>query len=113
MEAHLKVHTSVKTHEQFFERHRKVALSIVIGALFTLILYVLQVNALAIKGFQIQDFEEGIARLEKENRALERDIAALQGSEVLTTKIATLGLTGAGPIEYIKADSTDSFAWVR
>ena len=79
-------------------------------ALVAIILYVFQVNSLTTKGFVLQDVNENVQNLEKQNRKIDRDIAQLQASDVITEKIARLGLTLEGKIEYIKVNSEDYVA---
>jgi len=75
-----------------------------------ILLYVFQVNSLTVKGFALQDVQEMVQNLEKQNRKIERDIAQLQASTVISEKIAQLGLTLEGKVEYIKVNSEDFVA---
>ncbi len=80
-------------------------------ALFS-VLYLVQVNALATKGYQIKDLEKRISEQKKQNERLQMKIIERQSLGSLQEKVDSLGLVRTERIEYLKA-SSQSVAAVR
>ncbi len=105
MEGHIATTRTVSLKTVYLRNGAVFGVGIVV-----VLLYVFQVNALTVKGFALQDVQEMVQNLEKQNRKIERDIAQLQASTVISEKIAQLGLTLEGKVEYIKVNSEDYVA---
>ena len=92
-------------------RNAKIALSssklakVHIGILLTLgvffVVYLVQVNTLATKGYAIREFERSIATQKKDNERVQLEIIEKQSMSALQGRIAELGLVDAGRIEYL------------
>lgn len=82
---------------------------VIIGAclLFSMITYVLLVNAVSVKGFAIFELEKNITALERENQRLQLHVAQLQSSDNLLQHIHRLGMTDQGETEYIVMQSEE------
>ena len=65
------------------------------------VLYLIQINFLATRGYVMKDLEKQIAVVQKENNALNMKILEEQGLGSLQGKIDALGLVQEGRIEYI------------
>lgn len=75
------------------------------GALLTLalfsVVYLISVNALATKGYEIKELERGIAAQKKENERLQLEIIEKQSMASLQKNIAELGLVSSDKVQYI------------
>ncbi|MEK7123027.1 MAG: hypothetical protein AAB855_04195, partial [Patescibacteria group bacterium] len=90
---------------------QKIALSatklhnVHIGVLLTLgaffVVYLVQVNTLATKGYAIRELERNIVTQKKDNERLQLEIIEKQSMSTLHNKITALGLVDAGRIEYL------------
>lgn len=65
------------------------------------VLYLLQMNMLATRGYVMKDLEKQIALIKKENDTLRIRILQAQGMEVLQKKIDTLGFVRSDHIQYV------------
>lgn len=65
------------------------------------VLYLIQINFLATRGFVMKDLEKQIAFAARENTALNMKILEAQGLGTIQEKIGTLGLVRSERIEYI------------
>lgn len=92
-------------------RKQKIALSatklakVHVGVLLTLavfsLVYLIQVNTLATKGYAIRELEVEIATQKKNNELLGLEIIERQSMDALQRKIAELGLVAVDRIDYI------------
>lgn len=92
-------------------RNQKIALSshklsrAHIGVLLTIavfsLVYLVQVNTLATKGYAIRELERDIATQKKEYERLQLDIIEKQSMGVLQERIAQLGFVSADRIDYL------------
>jgi len=65
------------------------------------VLYLIQINFLATRGYVMKDLEKRIEVAERENSALQMKILEAQGLGNLQAKIDALGLVRSERIEYI------------
>lgn len=65
------------------------------------ILYVLQVNSAATKGYEIRGLKKRINELSDQNRALQVDISNLKSINILQSKTESFNMTEAENIEYV------------
>lgn len=92
-------------------RKQKIALSatklakVHVGVLLTLaaffVVYLVQVNTLATKGYTIRELERKIVAQKKDNERVQLETIEKQSMSALYKKIAELGLVDAGRIEYL------------
>lgn len=97
-------------------RNQKIALSatklakVHVGVLLTLaaffVVYLVQVNTLATKGYAIRELERKIAFQKKDNERVQLEIIEKQSMSALHKRIAELGLVDAGRIEYLSATAS-------
>lgn len=76
------------------------AVALLTLALFSVV-YLISVNALATKGYEIKELERDIAAQKKENERLQLGIIEKQSMASLQKKIAELGLVSADSVQYI------------
>lgn len=69
-------------------------------ALFSVV-YLISVNALATKGYEIKELERGITAQKKENERLQLQIIEKQSMSSLQKKIAELGFVSSDSVQYI------------
>lgn len=63
--------------------------------------YLVQINGLATKGYQIKELEQQIAELKEYNSDLELEALSLQSMESVKDKVASLGLVEVGEMQYL------------
>ena len=74
-----------------------VALIVVIG-----VSYLVQINSLATKGYQIEELENRITELQQEQADLELEALSLQSMGVVKEKVDNLGMVLAGESDYLQ-----------
>lgn len=99
------LHTTVFVSEQQNSMHAAKQRSINKLLFLTLIvfgvLYLIQINFLATRGYVIKDLEKKIVSVKKENSALNMKILEAQGLGSLQAKMNNLGLVRSERISYI------------
>lgn len=70
------------------------------------VLYLIQINVLATRGYVIKDLEKQIAAVTKENNGSNMKVLQAQGLGALQAKIDTLGLVRSDHIQYIGGKDT-------
>jgi len=63
--------------------------------------YLVQINSLATKGYQIKDLENKITSLKQEKADLELEALSLQSMGNVAEKVQGLGMVSAGEPEYL------------
>ena len=71
---------------------------ILAGSVF---LYLLQINSLATKGFQIQELESKVAKYDEENKKLSLDAVRLRSMAELSEKVQNLDMVPITDFAYI------------
>jgi len=66
-------------------------------------LYLVQVNRATTKGYQIQDLEKRINKLEESNQKANLEMAELQSLDSIQQRIEKLGMVPVDRIHYVKA----------
>lgn len=79
------------------------------GVLLTLalfsVVYLISVNALATKGYEIKELEWDIVAQKKENERLQLEIIEKQSMASLQKKIVELGLVSSDKVQYIASSA--------
>lgn len=63
--------------------------------------YLVQINGLVTKGYQISELEGQIADLTEQNADLELESLSLQSMDSVKDKVDSLGLVAVGDVEYL------------
>jgi len=75
---------------------------VIIGlVIFSSAAYLIQVNSLATKGYQIRELEIKISQLEKEGSALELEALNLQSIDNIKSKVSHLNMVDIDKVEYL------------
>lgn len=64
--------------------------------------YLIQINSLATKGYQIKELEKKVDELKQQKADLELEALSLQSMGVVKEKIADLGMVLAGETDYLQ-----------
>lgn len=88
----------------------KVHIGVLLTALVFSLVYLVQVNALATKGYTIKELTHTIAQQKKDNERISLDVIQAQSIQNLQKKMDDLKLVRADKIEYI--DETAAVATV-
>lgn len=64
--------------------------------------YLIQVNKVATKGYQIRDFEQQIKELEENNKKLATEKIKLESNVEIEKRIANLGMVRVNSIDYVE-----------
>ena len=77
--------------------------NLLIGAVIVVmgVVYLVQINALATKGYQIRELESQLAQLEEEKSDLELESLELQSMGSIKDKVADLGMVAVGQAEHL------------
>jgi len=70
------------------------------------VLYLVQINALATKGYKIKDLDEQATQLREKNKKMKLQITELRSTERLAKEAERLELTEVTRLEYLKANGT-------
>lgn len=70
------------------------------------LLYLVQVNALATKGYEIKDLETQASELKQKNKKIKLQITELRSTERLAKEVERLELIEVTRVEYLKANGT-------
>lgn len=86
----------------FLSRHM-VAVNLVLAVLTVgmALTYVVQVNTLATKGYQIRELENSIDKLKLSNQTMQIKIAETRSMENIAAKVPMLGMVKAGTPQYV------------
>jgi len=75
---------------------------IVLGlVVFIGISYLIQINTLATKGYQIRELETKVTQLEKESKTMELQVLELQSMDNVKNKVSQLNMVDVGKVEYL------------
>lgn len=90
-----------------FSGNKKVV-SIGVGCLVVVsfITYLVQINAMATKGFEIRKLEDNIVALQKKNKSLQLDMIELQSMTTLKNKVRSMNLVEADEVAYYNSVGT-------
>lgn len=81
---------------------------VMIGALLlATIVYIWQINALAVAGYELKDLEAQSAALKNENAQLEVAIASEQSTQKILARIEATDLVPVGSVSHISLKNTD------
>ena len=77
--------------------------NIVIGVMIAVmgVSYLVQINGLVAKGYQISELEQKIAELTNLNADLKLETLSLQSMDSIKDKVNGLGLVAVGEVEYL------------
>ena len=94
--------------QSFWKKFQRFNFNIIILGLIILIsfLYVVQVNSVAAKGFEIKDLEESIEALKDGNKDLELKVAKLQSRGYIKKEIQKLNMVAVSNVDYVTTVST-------
>ena len=65
------------------------------------VLYLVQVNRLATRGYQMETLQQQIEKIRQENRDLESQALQLQSFQHLTSQVNQLEMVPAGSVQYL------------
>jgi cell division protein FtsL len=68
--------------------------------------YLVQVNGLATKGYQIRDLENKVAVLKETNKKLEVEVTELRSTARVNQEIEKLNMVTVARFEYLRANGT-------
>lgn len=85
----------------------RMRVAAIAALMIAMAMYVVQVNAVSVKGFTIFEVEQSITSLERENQRLELHVAQLQSASTIKQHITQLGMTGEGETEYITVEAEE------
>jgi len=74
-------------------------LGLILGSIIT---YLVEVNYIAAKGFQVRDLEKEITLLEEENEKLQVQVVQLKSMTDLSEKVQELGMVPVDKITYFE-----------
>lgn len=74
-------------------------------ALATAVAYVLQVNRISERGFEVRALEQNIRELKENQSSLEADIRALESIANVSERVRTLGMVPATDAQFVAADA--------
>ena len=89
-----------KTWCRFFLNIKSLNILIVFLVCLSGILYLAQINSIAIRGFAIKALDEKQATLKENIKKLEFQTAELQSAQVVQEKIAGLEMVGVAKVDY-------------
>ena len=82
-------------------------LLVLFAAIFvTGVFYLIQVNSLATKGYQIKDLDNKVAELKDMNKKLEVEVTELRSTARINHEIEKLNMVAVSRFEYLKANGT-------
>ena len=73
---------------------------------FSGLLYLVQINSLATKGYEMKNLDEQISELKSKNKRLEIQIAELSSTERILAQLDKLEMVEVARVEYLKANGT-------
>ncbi len=77
---------------------------VIIGlVIFGSIGYLIQVNGLVVKSYQIKDLESKIQELKQSQNTLQLQISELESMDNIKNKVSRLNMVAAGQAEYLSA----------
>ena len=91
----------------------KVQTGVLLTVALFAVVYLIQVNALATKGYAIKELEYTIANQKKQNEQIGLEIIEKQSMAVVTGQIAELGFVPSGRIDYITPTASVAVAPVQ
>jgi len=94
--------------QSFWKKFQGFNFNIIILGLIVLVsfLYLIQVNSVAAKGFEIKDLEKRIEELKDGNKDLELKVAEFQSRGYIEKEIQKLNMVAVSNVDYITTVST-------
>lgn len=86
-------------------RWHPAAVATGIALLGAAVLYLVQVNGLATKGYVAQDLERSAIELAERNRRLEAAVQQRQSYRQVSSRVSELGMVSPQRVEYVSAES--------
>ncbi len=100
-----RIHQSVKPRRKFFSAMtidiQKINICLAVLIAVCGVSYLVQINSLATRGYQIKELENKIADLSQEKGDLELQALSLQSMGTVQEKVNQLGLVAAGEPAYL------------
>ncbi len=87
-------------------KQKKASTLLLLTILFFGVVYLIQINFLATRGYVMKDLEKQIASAKKENDAMNIRMLEAQGISKLQGKIEALGMVRSDSIEYLATQET-------
>lgn len=84
---------------------RAFAFGVVGMVLATAIAYVLQVNRISERGFEVRALEQRIREMKEQQSSLEAEIRSLESLANVTSKIQALGMVQTGETQFVDASA--------
>lgn len=85
-----------------FQLNKKLlTIIIAVFAAMFLVFYLMQINSLATKGFELRELEDQISQLEDENKKIELQLVEMQSMRYLAQHALDLDLVDAEAITYL------------
>ena len=80
---------------------------IILGTLFVIcvLFYLVQVNSIATTGYQMDELENKLSKLEEQKQKMELEIIQLQAVTNVDEKVASLNMVPVGDIKYLDGSS--------
>lgn len=86
-------------------RWHPAAVAVGIALLLAAVLYLVQVNGLATKGYVVEDLERSTGELADRNRRLETVVQQRQSFRQVSGRVSELGMVNPQRVEYVSAES--------
>lgn len=102
----MNIQGTFKTMRSSFFRLNFWRIALALATVTLGVLYIWQVNVAATRGFSMRDLERDIEELQLDNDRLQMDVAHLQSTQSVTTRMKMLGLTQVSSIEYVTSNGS-------
>ncbi len=86
-------------------RWRPAAAAVGIALLGAAVLYLVQINGLATKGYLVEDLERSASELAERNRRLEEAVQQRQSFRQVSGRVSELRMVSPRSVEYVSAES--------
>ncbi|MFZ5363979.1 MAG: hypothetical protein ACOZAG_00635 [Patescibacteria group bacterium] len=91
---------------KFFANVKTINIAILALICFFGVLYLAEINSMAIKGFTIKDLEDQQATLKESIRKIEFQVAEMQSTQKLEERISGLEMVSVAKVDYAKTSGT-------
>jgi len=84
----------------------RLNLFLAISWLFAIVAYLAILNNIAVNGYKMKKVEDGLSKLESENKNLTLGLSEKQSIEDVMAKVKSLDMVDAGSVTYLEMPST-------
>jgi hypothetical protein len=85
---------------------KKINIAFFVLTFISLVLYLMNLNAMNAAGYKIKETEKKIADLKEENKSLGLALAEKQSMEKVMAAVQTLGMVEVGKVHYVTGAET-------